>query len=82
MLTPFDIDPNEFFSLRTMAAVNRNAGHGDYVTEIGMEPHWGTGVVDNVVWAKWTVPEPTTVTLLGLGLAGLGLFRCKHKSIA
>jgi hypothetical protein len=36
----------------------------------------GSGGVDNV---NWTVPEPTTIALLGIGLLGLG-FRSRRKA--
>ena len=70
------VDPNPPFNQPSFIGFITDAGT---ITSLTLTPTTSFGVVgiDNVAYAP--VPEPSTILLLGSGLAGLGFFRRRRK---
>lgn len=74
MATPFLAEPERVF---TAKAYNFGGGHDS----VGVNAYERDNDFEDVytTWARWSVPEPGTAELLGLGIACLGLAR--HRRV-
>jgi len=78
----FDIHGNlvDSFSMISAAANGTGSLSGADITKVTWHDGGGTVGIDSITWELQSVPEPTSIALLGLGLAGLRLFM-KKKTV-